>query len=79
MRYLLVAVLVLALVAPAVLAGKDAVKAVKGKSIAAPNATAKTVQPAKNIEKKERQENVRYMVVTLRGGKLSAHVPVDVR
>jgi hypothetical protein len=78
MRYLLVAVLILSLAAPAVLAGKDAVKAVKGKSIAAPNATAKTVQPVKNVEKKE---NGRWMIVTLRGGKLSAHVrvPVDPR
>lgn len=76
MRYLLVAVLILSLAAPAVLAGKDAVKAVKGKSIAAPSATAKTVQPVKNTEKKD---NGRWMIVTLRGGKLSAHVRVDPR
>jgi len=79
MRYLLVAVLILSLAAPAVLAGKDTVKAVKGKSIAAPDGAVKTVQPVKNVEKQDHKENVRYMIVTLRGGKLSARVPVDPR
>ena len=78
MRYLLVAVLILTLAAPAVLAGKDAVKAVKGKQITATTAPVKAGELSKQTEKKER-ENVQYRIVTLLGGKLSARVPIHTR
>ncbi len=83
MRYLLVAVLILSLAAPAVMAGKGAVKVVEGKSISSPNTgTAKVVQLSKNVEKKDERQNtgnVQYRIVTLRGGKLSARVALPAR
>ncbi len=63
MRYLVVALLILGLAAPAVLAAKPA----KGT----------TFQTAKAPEKgKDSKEEVQYRIVTLCGGKLSARVPV---
>jgi len=63
MRYLVVALLILSLAAPAVLAAKPA----KGQ----------TFQAAKTPEKgKTPRDDSQYRIVTLCGGKLSARVPI---
>ncbi len=74
MRYLLTAVLVLVLAAPAVFAGKDVVKVIKGKGMSAPTASAQVKAPAT-----AKKNNVQYRTVTLLGGKLTARVAVPVR
>jgi hypothetical protein len=79
MRYLLTAVLVLCLAAPAVFAGKDVVKVVKGKGIAAPAAEASQDLKAPTNVRTNQRSNVQYRTVTLLGGKLTAHVAVQVR
>ena len=78
MRYLLVAVLILTLAAPAVLANKDSVKAVKGKQITATTTPVKAGELSRQTEKREK-ENVQYRIVTLLGGKLSARVAIPAR
>ena len=79
MRYLLTAVLVLCLAAPAVFAGKDVVKVVKGKGIAAPAAGSSPNLKAPTEVKHDQRTNVQYRTVTLLGGKLTARVAVQVR
>jgi hypothetical protein len=78
MRYLLTAVLVLCLAAPAVFAGKDVVKVVKGKGIAAPAAGAQDLKAPTSVRTNQKT-NVQYRTVTLLGGKLTARVAVQVR
>ncbi|MCU0610224.1 MAG: hypothetical protein MUE60_00355 [Candidatus Eisenbacteria bacterium] len=63
MRYFVVALLILSLAAPAVLAAKPA----KGQTFQAAKVGEKAHGP---------KEGVQYRIVTLLGGKLSARVPV---
>ena len=63
MRYVVVALLILSLAAPAVLAAKPA----KGK----------TFQAAKTPERgKTPKEGVQYRVISICGGKIAARVPI---
>lgn len=69
MRGLLTVVLILALVAPVVMAAKPS----KGQTFQAPKVSEKPDAPPQ----KEQRREVEYRVVTLCGGKLSARVPVS--
>jgi len=64
MRYLVVALLILSLAAPAVLAAKPA----KGQTFQAAKMSDKGQTPSR--------DSTQYRIVTLCGGKLSARVPI---